>query len=266
MEVRCGDSAALAGYLYDEIDAVERQAVERHLAHCASCTEDLAALRNTRVQLTAWAPPEARLGFRIVADEAPETRPMAEPAVATRRWWQWPMVPAWAQATAAVALFACGLVVAAVMNMEVRYDQAGLTIRTGWPSSAAAATNGQASPVSAGDLAALEARMRDEFAHVRASAEGNVKPVDVSAPEPPARASNADLLQRMRDIVAESESRQKGELALRLSQVMHDMDLSRRADLARIERTVSPMEGVTTEEMLQQRQMLNYLMRVSQQK
>jgi hypothetical protein len=36
--------------------------------------------------------------------------------------------------------------------------------------------------------------------------------------------------------------------------------------MARIERTVSPVAGVTNEEIQEQRQMLNYLMRVSQTK
>src|SRR5262249_2372039 len=85
-------------------------------------------------------------------------------------------------------------------------------------------------------------------------------------PTPVVATTNSDIMRQMRQLVADSEARQQKELALRVSQVVRDLDSTHRADLARIERTVSPMEGVRTEELRQQRQMLNYLMRVSQQK
>src|SRR5439155_27075092 len=89
-------------------------------------------------------------------------------------WWQWSAMPAWTQAAAAVMLFALGGVVAALMNMEVRYDAAGLSVRTGWSTSAPdgapadkVAGTGTAETVSAKDLSALESRMRAEFMRAR---------------------------------------------------------------------------------------------------
>jgi hypothetical protein len=67
-------------------------------------------------------------------------------------------------------------------------------------------------------------------------------------------------------MLAASEDRQQRELALRVTQVLRDVDSQHQADMARIERTVSPVAGVTNEEIQEQRQMLNYLMRVSQTK
>jgi hypothetical protein len=261
-EMRCGDPAALAGYLYDEIDSAERDAVERHLAGCEICTSEVEGLQGTRAHLEAWTPPDVSLGFRITSDAAESPfveAPRARAVVLTSPKWQWPAVPAWAQAAAAVMLFAGGALLAALMNVEVRYDQAGMTIRTGWQQT------GPASPaqnISARDLASLESRIRAEFMQTRSDRS------DATSASAPSRAestgeqsggtlASADVLQRVRQIVAESEQRQQRELALRLTQAVRELDTTHRADLERIERTVSPMEE-------QQRQMLNYITRVSQ--
>jgi hypothetical protein len=45
---------------------------------------------------------------------------------------------------------------------------------------------------------------------------------------------------------------------------VRDFDAQRRVDLTKIERTLGQMDGTTGVEVEQQRQMLNYLMRVSQ--
>jgi len=65
-------------------------------------------------------------------------------------------------------------------------------------------------------------------------------------------------------MIQESEQRQRHELALRTADVVGDFDAQRRVDLTRIERTLGQMDGTTGVEVEQQRQMLNYLMRVSQ--
>jgi hypothetical protein len=65
-------------------------------------------------------------------------------------------------------------------------------------------------------------------------------------------------------MIDESEQRQRRELALRSAELVRDFDAQRNVDLARIERTLGQMDGTTGVEVAQQRQMLNYLMRVSQ--
>ena len=77
-------------------------------------------------------------------------------------------------------------------------------------------------------------------------------------------ASSHDLLQQVRALVAESEQRQQKELALRLSQVLTDVESQRRSDLVRIEQNMGQIEGFTGQEAVRQRELLNYLMRVSQ--
>ena len=79
-----------------------------------------------------------------------------------------------------------------------------------------------------------------------------------------ASAGDAQMLERVRAMIQDSEQRQQRELALRTAEVVRDFDAQRRVDLTRIERTLGQMDGTTGVEVEQQRQMLNYLMRVSQ--
>lgn len=239
----CGDQAAQASYLYGECSEAERDAFDAHLAICAACAADIAALTSTRDALRSWTPPDAPLGFQIVSAE--RSAAVLRPA----RWWQRPL-PAWAQTAAAVAIFAVGAGL-------------GVTWRTPQPSPAASTVSATATPrtaaapaaVSASDLSALERRLRAEMGSLRTA----------TAPAAaPAATADERLLAQVRAIVAESERRQQQELALRLTQVMRDVDSQRRVDLSRIERTIGQMEGLTGAQAAEQRQMLNYLMRVSQ--
>ena len=233
-EFKCGDPAALAGYLYDECDPAERVSVETHLAMCVTCAAEVAAMSATRSALASWTPPDAALGFRITSPREVEAANVLRPP----QWWQRPL-PAWAQAAAALLIFAAG---------------AGLGMRSGNPPAAVPAPSAAISSVSAQDLAALEGRLRREMNTLRPTS---------AAPTPvqPSHASAADaaVLQRFRALLAESEQRQQRELALRVAQAIRDVDSQRRLDLMRIERTFGQMEGFTRPELADQRQMINYL-------
>src|SRR5688572_15468537 len=104
LDYPCGDPAALAAFLYDECEPAERRAIEAHLAICASCSDEIEALRATRIQLASWAPPDRAPGFQIVG--SPQT-PAPARVLTSPRWWQQPL-PAWAQAAAAVLIFTSG--------------------------------------------------------------------------------------------------------------------------------------------------------------
>jgi hypothetical protein len=69
----------------------------------------------------------------------------------------------------------------------------------------------------------------------------------------------------MRALVAESEQRQQRELALRVAQLQRDFDGQRRADLRRIQDNLGQLGGWTGAEVARQRDVLNYLLRVSSQ-
>jgi hypothetical protein len=229
----CGDHGALVSYLYDECTPNERRAISAHVAICRDCSEELTSLGATREQLATWTPPEAQLGFRIVS-ETP-----ASNVLRPSRWWRKPM-PAWAQAAAAALIFTTGVTLGALRGVtSPRPNSATLTANT--------------PAVTKADLAALEQRLRSEMSQVRSTSNtAAVAPAD------------ARILERVRAMIQESEQRQQRELALRTTEVVSDFDAQRKEDLSRIERTMGQMDGTTGVEVAQQRQMLNYLMRVSQ--
>ena len=235
----CGDHGALVSYLYDECTPAERRAVLAHAAICSACAEELAALGATREQLAAWTPPDAQLGYRVVSD-APTSNVLRPP-----QWWQKPM-PGWAQAAAAALIFTTGITLGTLGGtMPGNRGAAGSAPQA----SAAVATS---APVTRADLAALEQRMRSEMSQARATT------------SPAAAPGDARVLERVRAMIDESEQRQRRELALRTTEMVRDFDAQRNDDLVRIERTLGQMDGTTGAEVVQQRQMLNYLMRVSQ--
>ena len=249
------DTERLVAYLYEEDTPAERRAMEAHLASCAACTREVDELRAVRQDLQRWETPDVDLGWRI-------TR---EPAVAApgRSWWR--PVPAWAQAMAAVLVLAVG---AALANLDVRYGD--FQLRVGWDRAPdAPASAAPAPPLTAG--AAAEAAGRAELADVAAQlrAEMDAAATQAAAAQPPTSAPAPDrdaLLAQVRALVTESERRQQRELAFRLAQVVHDLERQRQNDMVRIEQSFGQLEGFTGAEAARQRELLNYLMRVSQQR
>ena len=241
----CDDKATLVAYLYDEVDAQDRQRVDEHLRHCAACADEVVALSGVRSGLTQWAPPEAELGFTIIR-RAPAT--VLRPA----QWWN--TVPVWAQAVAAILVLA---VSAAIANVQVKSGPDGFVVSSGWMTPAPATTTAAPMVATGGSgeawqpaLIALEQQLRQEIRATRET--GTVRAASRSEVE------NATL-RRIRELLEASESRQKGELALRVTQLARDMDIQRRADLLRVEQAI----GHTGVEMAKQRQTVNYLIRAS---
>ena len=230
----CGDRGALVSYLYDECAPHERRAISAHVAICRACSEELTALGATREQLAMWTPPDAQLGFRIVSDTPPSH--VLRPA----RWWKKPM-PAWAQAAAAMLMFATGVTLGALRGATAPAQSNTATAAAG------------STAVTHADLAALEQRLRSDMSQARATSQTVA-----------ATPADARILERVRAMIDESELRQRRELALRTTEMVRDFDAQRNDDMTRIERTLGQMDGTTGVEVAQQRQMLNYLMRVSQ--
>ena len=47
----------LIACLYNDVDAADREAVDRHIASCAACRRELDELGVVRRQLARWSPP-----------------------------------------------------------------------------------------------------------------------------------------------------------------------------------------------------------------
>ena len=73
-------------------------------------------------------------------------------------------------------------------------------------------------------------------------------------------------MRRVRTLVDESARRQQTELALRVAEVVRDMNVKREADLQRIDQSLGMFQNKTGVEVLRNRQKLDYILqRVSQQ-
>ncbi len=236
---RCLEPVPLIEYLYGELPDQDRERAEAHLAVCQACAAEIASLRGVREHLAVWTPPEQSPGFRLV----PEAR-------SGRRW-----LPAMGLAAAAVLVLAAG---AALANLEIRYGAEGLLVRTGWAeapvSPAPVSTEPGPAPWEA-DFVALEERVQDVLSTAQARPATSTPPVDEAA-----------LLRRAEALITASEGRQQRELALRMAQLSRDVDGQRRSDLIRIEQGLGQLEGMTGAEVARQREILNYLVRVSQQR
>ena len=254
----CGNPDVLVSFLYEEGPDDERLAFEAHLQTCGRCAEEVAALRAVREDVGAWAPPETVLDFRIVRDPAP----------AKSRWGWMATMPAWAQLAAASLVIG---VAAGISGLDVQYGKDGVTVRTGWsrPAEAQSASGaGPAAPLAGADapwradLAALEQQMRSEIRQPPASPA--VAPVSAPAPGGGRAMSDEEWTARVKQLIEASETRTQREMALRLTEVVRDMDSQRRADMRRVADGLGVLEGRTGAAVAQQREMMNYLLRVSQ--
>ena len=253
----CGNPDVLMSYLYEDGPGEDRLAFEAHLRQCARCAAEVASLRSVREEMASWAPPETLLDFRIVR----------EPARAGSRWAWMSAMPAWAQLAAASLVIG---VAAGISGLDVQYGKDGLTVRTGWnrpaearpaPAAASAQASGANAPWRA-DLVALHEQMRSEFQ--QSAAAPSATPVSMAARGPAKAMSDEEFMARVKQLIEASETRTQKEMALRLTEVVRDVDAQRRADMRRVADGLGALEGRTGAVTAQQREMMNYLLRVSQ--
>jgi hypothetical protein len=257
----------IVAFLYDELEPDQRRGFNAHLLTCTICRDEVAGLRAVRTQLARWEPP----ALTSLQSPVPGTsRPV---------WWH--AVPAWAQVAAALLFLG---VSAGIANLDVRYDQNGLSVTTGWNKAQPASpklgtlqtseggprlvtspsdggtklvTDPSAAAAWRADLAALERQLRTELRAVQASS-----PAAQAARA--ASSSDAETLRRVRVLLDESEKRQQRELALRIAEVVRDVDTQRKADLRNIDHTLGLVRNDLGVEVMKQRQSLNLLYRASQ--
>jgi hypothetical protein len=253
---------AIVAFLYDESDTgpTAQTAFDAHLRTCAQCQADVAALRGVRAQLARWSPPEP--SFTIRDSSSTIHRPSS--AVRGPQWWR--AIPAWAQVAAALLFLG---VSAGIANLDVQYNQSGLSIRTGWSprpgasNSPAAADRSSAALVAQrvdpakdapwrADIAALERQLKSEIRAQASTAAPSVRTVSASAVD-------ADVTRRVQAIVAESEKRQQRELALRLAELARDVTAQRQADMVKIDRTLGLVQNNVGIEVMKTREKMNQM-------
>lgn len=250
--ISCQSKDLLVTYLYDEATPDERRVVEAHLAECEDCRAEVGALGGVRESLAAWDAPTLVTHFRMVSEKS-------RPEPSWRRAWM-----TGGLAAAAVLVLAAA---AGIANLEISYGERGFSARTGWsraatPSvapAAAAATSGQ-TPWRA-ELAALEQQLRRELSGsaVRTASASSTVPLGQ------VRGNDSDVIRRVQQLIDDSEIRQQRNLALRMAEVSRDFNMQRQADLVQIQQGFGRLEGRTEAEAARAREMMNYIMRVSQQ-
>jgi hypothetical protein len=237
---QCGDSAALVAYLYDECAPGEQALIAAHLKGCATCASEIDSLRATRRTLAAWAPPELALGFRITREDAPRPAKVLEPKIA---WWRAPL-PAWAQAAAALLIFAVGLSVGAARNSAPEQPAAPQIT-----SAAPVAAQPAAPTVSRDDLVQLEQRLKTELTPLRSS----------SPATPVARGSDDALMAEVKELIQQSEESQRRDFTLRMVELAGNFETQRRVDLASVRQQIGLQQGAIGTELRQQREVLGRL-------
>jgi hypothetical protein len=246
------DKELLLGYLYDDLAPGERRLADAHLLICEECRTELAGLRGTRTTLSAWAPPTPDLAFPFV-------RPGAVPVSRVRAW---TVSPAWGLAAAAVLVLS---VASAVANVEIKYGRDGFSVRTGAMRTVEAAPATAASPiqtVSAPGEADLRRQLADMSQRLRAlESADTARPVLASMHT---SAQPSSDLRFVRQLIADSESRQEQILARRITQVLRDVEGARRVDFDRTQRALAEVQGVVDTTMIRQRETENVLRVVHQ--
>jgi len=260
----------LVSYLYDDLEGPARAVFERHVRECADCRDELTAMRAVRADLLTWSPPEPDFAFRLVSEPAAaRAANVLRPQVPAWRAW---FTPAAGFAAAAVLVLAAA---AGLARVEIRSGPDGWTMRTGGSVPAAdlalagfgglRARDVNLPATSGGDImntlerriSALEASSRGDASSLRAA---SVQSAHVSA------LNNEDVLKLVRELLAQSESRQKGELALRIGQLMRDVDMKRAADLNGVRQGIVRIDANMTEEAATHRELMNYIITNSKQK
>ena len=232
------DKELLVGYVYDELEAVERKAIQQHLGSCRECRDEAQALRGTRSHLAAWQVPSGTPSLQpIVADVSPAAR--------------FRIRSGWGLAAAAALVLAAA---AAIANLQIQTVDGGLMIRTGWsrgPVQQAANAAPQSAEISREELTAVLQRINQ--LETALAAQPNAAPVThvshVNA------ASDPELFRRVRQLIADSESRQQQALAARLMQGMREMQAAHTSDLMRVERATNQLQGAFNDEVLRSREM-----------
>ena len=240
----CDDKPTLIAYLYGEVDAATRHRVDAHLATCERCAAEVTALGDVRAELGLWAPPDAELGFSITRKSEPQSRNGAAAGAvvehragvgASRRRRAGDRRRRGHRESAG----------AHPVRTASRSAPAGCSLPrpVAAPAQARATKNGARRWSRSNNSCATEIRSTHEQTTVRAAAPS----------------ADEATIRRVQQMLAASEERQQRELALRLTQFTVDMNMQRRADLMKITNSF----GQFGDQMMQQRQMLNNVIRVS---
>lgn len=210
--------------LYEEATPEARGRYEEHEAGCAVCREEMAALRALRGRLASWRLPTAG----------------SPPSPAGRR------LPRFVQGLA----WAAGLVLALgagarLAGLSFEFQKGPFTVRLG----------GQT-------RAAFDASLRMALAEQQAMYRRDVAALRASLAAPPTEPTL--LIQSVRDLIRESETRQADAFESRLAAIEERAEARRRYDLARISAGLSYLDGKAGQQAARTTELVSYVLQASQ--
>lgn len=138
-DAECGRDEEVVAYLYGETSDAEAASFTQHLAACASCRDEVAALGMVRGRIGEWRAEAVRLAPSPAMSDAASILPAAHSAAPPRRRSAraalrefFALAPWWMQAgTATAALAICVLAAFVFARAEVRWDEGGVALATG---------------------------------------------------------------------------------------------------------------------------------------
>jgi hypothetical protein len=221
----CEQREDLVAYLYDEVDANERRAVEKHLETCETCREELRAFRDVRQDLLAW--------------DVPAHESVWKPFVTARTQPVWRQMPVWAMAAAAMLVFAVGgvggfagrvLASRAIAPAQVAAVQPAAEPVTAPPAVTPAATREE--------WLALQTRLGqlERAASVRTVSS---TPVSMSA------SARADLLKEIDALIRESEGRVNHRTSQKIVNAMQEIGRQHAVDNAALQQLIADAQERT---------------------
>jgi hypothetical protein len=151
----------LPAYIYGDLEAARKQAVDDHLAICPLCREERAALADIKRTLDLSAVPLVDVDVRQICAEANRRQRMQ-----MRRWRR----VAWLAAGAAAALL-----LAFVVRFEARWEGRQLVVRFGLPPAEVAVSRPtvvaekQLAPPPAPEVTAADLRLLKDLVHTLAA-------------------------------------------------------------------------------------------------
>ena len=194
----CIEKDALIDYLYGESDADARRRVDAHLRSCARCAGEVRSMTDLRRTIGAWEPPDADLGFRMVADSGRPAR--------ARAHWRSTLALA---AAAVLAVAAAGLILRPEINLPIGER----VLRIGWSaggSGAPAESSGQPSEPDAARPSAVEApagpTLRGTPAGMRTGGGAMPIPGPGVGTDPDPLTGDEALLQQLRELIRDDAS------------------------------------------------------------
>jgi hypothetical protein len=218
--------------LYGEADPETRRLLEEHHAGCQDCRAELEALRGVRRALGEW-----KLPFSV---ERPVHLNLPQRAS------RWPLLAA-----------AAGLILAT--GLSLRLAGARVELRGG---PVLLSLGGPSTNDIEARLAAQEARHRDELRALAARVE-QAAAVPASSEASPAA---DETLAELRRLVSLESRRQQEELRSSLARYEERADARRRYDLARVSAGLSYLEGRTGQQVARTTELMNYVLKASQEK